>query len=127
MAQSKAQVHIFSQSEKMSGECRRAVTALSREPLIALDSEGVNLGKDGPLTLLQIGTLSGTVYLFDVMLNGKQQDKAYFRDTGLDKLLTSKETIKVKLASLSEMCIATCVVDSAHLCSLPTIHTFLPL
>ena len=79
----------------MSGECRRAVTSLSREPLIALDSEGVNLGKDGPLTLLQIGTLSGTVYLFDVMLNEKQQDKEYFKDTGLDKLLASKQTIKV--------------------------------
>ena len=84
----------------MSEECRHAVTALSREALIALDSEGVNLGKNGPLTLLQIGTLSGTVYLFDVMLNEKIQDKDFFKDTGLDKLLTSKETIKVKMTSL---------------------------
>ena len=127
MAQSKTHVHIFSPSEKMSEECRHAVTALSREALIALDSEGVNLGKNGPLTLLQIGTLSGTVYLFDVMLNEKIQDKDFFKDTGLDKLLTSKETIKVKNdLSMREMCIAICVVDLAHFCSLPTMF-FSPL
>ena len=79
----------------MSQECQYAVKALSREPLIALDSEGVNLGKDGPLTLLQIGTLSGSVFLFDVMLNEQDQDKTYLRDTGLDRILTSKQIVKV--------------------------------
>ena len=97
MAQSTVKVHIFSPSDKMSQESQYAVKALSCEPLIALDSEGVNLGKDGPMTLLQIGTLSGTVYLFDVMLNEQNQDKAYFRDTGLDRILTSKQIVKVNI------------------------------
>ena len=101
MAESRAQVHIFSPSEKMTDECQRAVEALSEESILALDSEGVNLGKDGPLTLLQIGTLSGTVYLFDIMRDEMTQDKTYFKDTGLDELLTSKKTIKVKQSDIS--------------------------
>ena len=85
----------------MTEEYQRAVEALSQESVLALDSEGVNLGKDGPLTLLQIGTLSGTVYLFDVMRDEMKQDKAYFKDTGLDEFLTSKETTKVKQSDIA--------------------------
>ncbi|XP_053384106.1 uncharacterized protein LOC123535732 isoform X2 [Mercenaria mercenaria] len=76
-------------------ECQAAVRKLSRETVISLDAEGVQLGKDGPLTLLQIGTLDGTVYLFDVMINEKKQDKKFFTETGLNAILTSTKIIKV--------------------------------
>lgn len=72
------------------------VKELGKEPLLAVDSEGVQLGKDGPLTLLQIGTLNGKVYLFDVMLNESKQDKRFFSDIGLDSILTSKKVEKVR-------------------------------
>jgi hypothetical protein len=46
------------------------VTDLLRQLfVISVDAEGVNLGKEGPLTLLQIGTIDGQVYLFDVHMN----------------------------------------------------------
>ncbi|XP_045174415.2 piRNA biogenesis protein EXD1-like isoform X1 [Mercenaria mercenaria] len=87
-------------------ECQAAVRKLSRETVISLDAEGVQLGKDGPLTLLQIGTLDGTVYLFDVMINEKKQDKKFFTETGLNAILTSTKIIKV---------IQSCSGDSAAL------------
>ena len=31
--------------------------------------EGINVGTEGPITLLQVGTCSGHVYLFDVLVN----------------------------------------------------------
>lgn len=39
---------------------------LSTEEALAVDCQGVNLGSNGKLTLLQIGTSKGNVYLFDV-------------------------------------------------------------
>ena len=87
------QPKIFSPTDK--DESRRAVTSLLKEKVIALDAEGIQLGKNGPLTLLQIGTLDGQVYLFDVMINEKKQDKNFFKDTGLDKVLTSTCIVKV--------------------------------
>ncbi|KAL4225464.1 piRNA metabolic process [Mactra antiquata] len=88
------------------GEGKRIVQQLINEPLISVDSEGVNLGKDGPLTLLQIGTLDGNVFLFDVMVNEKKQDKSFFKRTGIDKLLSSTKIVKV---------IHSCSGDSAAL------------
>lgn len=94
---------LLSPKDKLAAQ--RAVTDLLKEVLIAVDSEGVQLGKDGPLTLLQVGTVDGRVYLFDVMLDGKQ-DRRFFADVGLDKLLTSKAVVKV---------IQSCSGDSAAL------------
>lgn len=97
---------MFTPRNKHSQICRDAVKVLSRESVIAMDSEGVNLSKDGPLTLLQIGTLSGSVYLFDVMLSEDKQDSAFFKETGLDQILTSDDIVKV---------IQSCSHDSAAL------------
>ncbi|XP_045175352.1 uncharacterized protein LOC123536318 [Mercenaria mercenaria] len=96
--------NLFSPSEKQ--KCQEVVRILQQETLLAVDCEGVQLGKDGPLTLLQIGTLNGTVYLFDVMKNEQEQDKSFFKDSGLDGLLTSSEIVKV---------IHSCSEDSAAL------------
>ncbi|XP_053384886.1 uncharacterized protein LOC123537646 [Mercenaria mercenaria] len=95
---------LFSPSNKQ--ECQAAVRKLSWEKVISLDAEGVQLGKHGPLTLLQIGTLDGSVYLFDVMINENKQDKKFFTETGLDTILTSTRIVKV---------IQSCSGDSAAL------------
>jgi hypothetical protein len=87
-------VSIFSPSEKE--ECLETVSIFRQQEVLAVDSEGIQLGKDGPLTLLQIGTKDGSAYLFDVMLDKEEQDKHFFEDTGLDDLLESSEIVKVK-------------------------------
>lgn len=72
--------------------CLRIVDQLSELDFIALDSEGINLGKEGPLTLLQIGTVDDKVYLFDIETN-----KGLFRKGKLKDLLQSEKPVKVKL------------------------------
>lgn len=86
-------VSIFSPSEKE--ECLETVSIFRQQEVLAVDSEGIQLGKDGPLTLLQIGTKDGSAYLFDVMLDKEEQDKHFFEDTGLGDLLESSEIVKV--------------------------------
>lgn len=49
--------------------CRQLVARLQREKVISMAAEGINIGKEGPLTLIQIGTCSGLVYLFDILVN----------------------------------------------------------
>ncbi|KAL3858965.1 hypothetical protein ACJMK2_009210 [Sinanodonta woodiana] len=100
--------HLYSPSTKAGAV--KAVQELQKETVLAVDSEGVHLGKTGLLTLLQVGTMSGKVYLFDVLKNEKEQDKRFFKDTGLDAILTSSDIVKV---------IHSCARDSAAL-----IHQF---
>lgn len=71
--------------------CSAIVKDLNKEDFIAVDSEGINLGKDGPLTLLQVGTTKGKVYLFDVMEN-----RSMFDEGGLKDLLQSNDVVKVE-------------------------------
>uniref|UniRef100_T1JFK4 3'-5' exonuclease domain-containing protein n=1 Tax=Strigamia maritima TaxID=126957 RepID=T1JFK4_STRMM len=62
----------------------------SRPAIVSLDAEGVNLGPSGPMTLLQIGTYEGEVYLFDV---GSNSDLII--DGGLKSLLETEEVVKL--------------------------------
>lgn len=55
-----------------------------------MDAEGVNLGKECPLTLLQIGTVDNKVYLFDIRLKPELFKKGHVED-----LLQSGNTVKV--------------------------------
>lgn len=71
--------------------CMRIVESLSNCDFIALDAEGINLGKEGPLTLLQIGTVDDKVYLFDIETNTD-----LFRKGNLQDLLQSDKPVKVK-------------------------------
>ncbi|KAK6176227.1 hypothetical protein SNE40_014550 [Patella caerulea] len=71
-------------------KCRRVVETLMKEEMISCDAEGINLGKDGPLTLLQIATTEGHVYLFDI-----HKDKRMFQDGGLKQVLKSDQVLKV--------------------------------
>ena len=74
--------------------CQRAVKRLEQEEFIAVDSEGVNLSRTGPLTLLQIGTVRHRVYLFDVM-----REPRMFQDGGLKRLLESESVVMVRFFS----------------------------
>ena len=71
--------------------CRQVVADLLRESVVAMDAEGVQLGKDGPMTLLQIGTMDGKVFLFDV-----QENRDIFTDGRLAEVLESSQVLKVK-------------------------------
>lgn len=46
--------------------CAEIATLLLYENVLSVDCQGVHLGVNGALTLLQIGTSKGDVYLFDV-------------------------------------------------------------
>lgn len=70
--------------------CCKVVSILSRETVLAVDCLGVQLGSRGPLTLIQVGTYSGDVYLFDVLKN-----KKLINDGELGTLLESKDVKKV--------------------------------
>ncbi|XP_062573441.1 uncharacterized protein LOC134263350 [Saccostrea cucullata] len=83
------------------GRCREVVDILSREEVLAMDCEGISLGAEGPLTLLQIGTYSGQVYLFDILLNQDLLKRGRLRE-----LVESKNIVKV---------IQSCSNDSAAL------------
>ena len=50
---------------------KQALTLLKCHNELAFDCEGVNLGRGGKMTLIQIGAKSDTVYLFDVLVLGK--------------------------------------------------------
>nr|KAG5692079.1 hypothetical protein BaRGS_021511 [Batillaria attramentaria] len=70
--------------------CHRAVQILQNEEVVAADAEGVHMSRTGPMTLLQIGTVKGHVYLFDV-----KQEPRIFRDEGLKGFLESESVVKV--------------------------------
>lgn len=46
--------------------CAEIASLLLDENVLSVDCQGVHLGFNGALTLLQIGTSKGDVYLFDV-------------------------------------------------------------
>ena len=58
--------------------------------VIAFDCEGINLGVKGQLTLVQIGTMSGQAYVFDLFTCPNLVQAG-----GLQKLLEHKDVIKV--------------------------------
>ncbi|KAJ8664259.1 hypothetical protein QAD02_005921 [Eretmocerus hayati] len=58
--------------------------------IVSFDCEGINIGPKGRLTLIQIGTLSGQVYIFDLITCPNIVQKG-----GLQDLLQSESVIKV--------------------------------
>lgn len=71
-------------------ECEEIVSILSKETALAVDCQGVYRASHLRLTLLQIGTFKGDVYLFDVHVNRDLLSKG-----PLKVLLESKEIEKV--------------------------------
>ena len=58
---------------------------------LAFDCEGVQLGKGGKLTLIQMMAKGDKIFIFDVLALGE----SVFRNTGLQEILESKEIYKV--------------------------------
>lgn len=79
--------------------CRYRVNELRRKALrnppliLSMDCEGVNLGKDGHLTLLQLGTIEGEAIIFDVLATPNRKDM--FQNGGLKGLLEDENILKV--------------------------------
>ncbi|XP_046579726.1 piRNA biogenesis protein EXD1-like [Haliotis rubra] len=71
-------------------DCVKAVDDLLQEPVVAVDCEGINLGKKGPLTLLQVAKLDGFVYLFNVFVEPK-----VFTKGRLKSFLENRDIVKV--------------------------------
>lgn len=72
-------------------EARQLVESIlaSKQP-VSFDGEGVNLGPSGPMTLLQIGLVSGHIYIFDLMV-----EKNLMTEGRLKELLESPSIVKV--------------------------------
>lgn len=70
--------------------CKEIATILSKETILAVDCEGVYHGTRFKLTLLQIGTCKGDVYMFDV-----QENTDLLSNVQLKHLLESEEIEKV--------------------------------
>lgn len=73
-----------------TSRCLDVTKKLEKFDVIAVGTEGVHLGKDGPLTLVQIGTIDDNVYLFDIHTN-----KDLFTKGKLQDVLTSPGITKV--------------------------------
>ncbi|KAG0728842.1 Egalitarian [Chionoecetes opilio] len=71
-------------------EARQLVSAIlaARQP-VSFDGEGVNLGPSGPMTLLQVGLVSGQIFIFDVMV-----ERSLMYEGGLRELLESTDIVK---------------------------------
>lgn len=68
-----------------------AKSATANEPVvISVDCEGINLGIKGDLTLIEIGTVHGEAFIFDVF-----QCPAIMSEGGLKALLENDNVIKV--------------------------------
>ncbi|XP_056009729.1 uncharacterized protein LOC130051612 isoform X4 [Ostrea edulis] len=80
-----------------TSHCRQVVSTLSRESVLAVDCEGIQLGVDGPLTLVQVGTYTGAVYLFDI-----HENKKLLTDGRLKSLLESSQIVKIADIILEE-------------------------
>jgi len=57
---------------------------------VAFDCEGINLGARGQLTLMQLATLNGNAYVFDLLTC-----PALLAEGGLHSLLESHDVVKV--------------------------------
>ena len=71
-------------------KAKRACEQLRSFKELALDCEGVRLGKGGKLTLIQIMANDDTIFIFDVLVLGES-----LFDNGLQEILESKEISKI--------------------------------
>lgn len=89
--------------------CKQIVAKLQREKVIAMATEGINVGKEGPLTLIQIGTCSGLVFVFDILLKRELVEKGRLR-----WLLEDNNVTKVTMITLKKI---TNMLESVNPCS----------
>jgi len=72
-------------------DCRAAASSLMKEVEIGVDLEGVDVGRCGKISLVQVSTHAGCVFLFDITSIGS----AAFEAGGLQELFQSAEVRKV--------------------------------
>ncbi|XP_067658225.1 uncharacterized protein [Haliotis asinina] len=87
-------------------DCIKAVDDLLKQPVVAVDCEGINLGKTGPLTLLQVAKLDGFVYLFNVFVEPK-----VFIEGRLKSFLENRNIVKVFHACSGDSAALKCQFD----------------
>jgi exonuclease 3'-5' domain-containing protein 1 len=73
-------------------EVSGAVAELEKHDELALDAEGVDLSRDGPLTVLQIGAHGKKCFLFDVKKLGAD---LFEEGLGLKGLIESESVLKI--------------------------------
>ena len=71
-------------------EVSKALLVLEKFDKLALDCEGVDLGRKGKLTVLQLGAKDREVYVFDMLRLGKDAFDASLKD-----ILESKRIVKM--------------------------------
>lgn len=82
-------------------ECREVMDAMRKkgEP-VAFDAEGVDLGATGRMTLVQIGTWDGRIYLLDLVDADHPYDPQFGKklliDGGVKAMLESADVEKVR-------------------------------
>lgn len=75
---------------KTKMEVQMACSLLSEENVIALDVEGVNLGKSGTISLIQVATKDNNYFIFDIL-----QSECDMFQCGLKELLTREDVKKL--------------------------------
>ena len=73
-------------------ECKDIVKELLREKCVAVNGEGINMGYNGPMTLITVCKENGQAFIFDVY-----QKKELFKEGELKEILKSLEVKKVGL------------------------------
>lgn len=81
--------------------CKEIASRLLDERVLAVDCQGVHLGANGTLTLLQIGTSNEEVYLFDV-----QHCDELLSVAELKRVLESGDIVKVGYFDI--LCVKKC-------------------
>lgn len=81
--------------------CKEIASRLLDERVLTVDCQGVHLGANGTLTLLQIGTSNEEVYLFDV-----QHCDELLSVAELKRVLESGDIVKVGYFDI--LCVKKC-------------------
>jgi len=86
--------HVMSATKLVNGvrEGQFIVDSLLNETVLAVDLEGVNLGVNGRATLLQIATMAGQVFIFDLLTYPDM-----ITSTNLAAIFTSDHIVKVNI------------------------------
>eukprot|EP01133_Synstelium_polycarpum_P000435 gene435-518_t len=79
-------VHLINSEAQL----KRAFEIINREHVVAFDLEGVEMGKQGQVALVQLALMNGTVFLFDICALGQ----AAFTG-GLKETLESRTVLKI--------------------------------
>lgn len=88
LQQTKVIVHLKQSLQVIDDIMNSSRLSYDGKIIVSLDCEGINVGTKGQLTLVQIGTLAGVIYIFDIFTTPSLIG-------GLKKLLESPNVVKV--------------------------------